>query len=220
MCRLLHVEWRCKHTQNIWEYCRDATALSRTPSAAEQANTPCEAFVSKHGLTPNGPTNDEYRNFCCKFDCCLTDQSQVYKQVLELEAALGIAPKESIPHIPSFLLSRQQKSLKDARKKFQSLAKRHDERCEALYYGLGFVEGSDTYRAPAEKLVLERRRSESTEDSEMGDDFQTMEDTRSPLRQGSDAQVRRSGEHSSEEGEALREGDEAQDAGVFAGSKT
>jgi hypothetical protein len=86
-------------------------------------------------LTPRGPTDDEYRNFCCRFDCCLQDQARVYKQVLELEAAPGIAPKESLPHIPSVFLSRQHKSLKEARKKFQFLAKRHEERCEALYYG-------------------------------------------------------------------------------------
>jgi hypothetical protein len=217
MCRLLHVEWRCKHTQNIWEYCRDATAPSRTPSA-EQANTPCETFVSKYGLTPKGLTDDEYRNFCCKFDCCLADQTQVYKQVLELEAALGITPKESIPYIPSFLLSRQQKSLKDARKKFQSLAKRHGERCEALYYGLGVVEESDTYRAPAGEEMLKKRPSESSAERESEDDIQTMEDARSHLRKDSDAQVRLSGEQPLEE-EALHEGDEAQEAGVLAGNK-
>jgi hypothetical protein len=213
MCRLLHVEWRCKHTQNIWEYCRDATAPSRTPSAAEQANTPCEAFVSKHGLTPNGPADDEYRNFCCKFVCCLEDQAGVYTQVLELEAALGIAPNESMPHIPSFLLSRQQKSLKDARKKFQLLAKRHEERCEGLYYGLGFVAESDTYRAPAEKLILGEQRAKSLEEeTESEDDIQTMEDAFSPPRQGSEAQVRRSGEQLPEEEGALWERYKAQEA--------
>ena len=217
MCRLLHVEWRCKHTQNIWEYCRQATALSRTPSAG-QANTPCETFVAKFGTTPKGPTDDEYRNFCCKFDCCLQDQSQVYKQVLELEAALGIAPKKSIPHIPSFSLSRQQRSLKHARKQFQSLAKRHDERCEALYYGLGFVEESDTYRAPAEARMLKERQSELSEESESDDDIRTMEDVRPSSRQEVDAQIRRLGEQTSEE-EALRGGDEAQEVGAFVGSK-
>ena len=211
MCRLLHVEWRCKHTQNIWEYCRDATAPSRTPSA-EQANTPCESFVSKYGLTPKGPTDDEYRNFCCKFVCCLEDQAHIYKQVLELEEALGISPNESIPHIPSFLLSRQQRSLKTARKKFQALAKRHEERCEALYYGLGFVQQSDAYRAPAWSEILEERESE--------DDIQPMEDGRLPPRQGSDIQARKSGEQPLEE-EALRDADKkAPEAGGLAGSKT
>jgi hypothetical protein len=198
MCRLLHVEWRCKHTQNIWEYCRDARAPSRTPSA-EQANAPCETFVSKYGLTPKGPADDEYRNFCCKFVCCLEDQALIYKQVLELEEALGITPKESIPHIPSFLLSRQQKSLKQARKKFQALAKRHEERCEALFYGLGFVEESDAYRAPAWSVILEEHESE--------DDILSMEDARSPPRRGSKNQFRKSGEQPLEE-EALREAPE------------
>jgi hypothetical protein len=194
MCRLLHVEWWCKHTQNIWEYCRDATAPSRTPSA-EQANAPCETFVSKYGLTPKGPTDDEYRNFCCKFVCCLEDQAPVYTQVLELEEALGISPKESISHIPSFLLSRQQKSLKQARKKFQALAKRHEERCEALFYGLGFVEESDAYRAPAWSGISEERESE--------DEIQSMQDTRTPPRKRSDIQVRKSGEQPLEEEEAF-----------------
>ena len=219
MCRLLHVEWRCKHTQNIWEYCRDATAPSRTPSA-EQANTPCEAFVSNFGLTPpKGPTDDEYRNFCCRFDCCLQDQARVYKQVLELEAALGIAPKGSLPHIPSIFLSRQQKSLKEVRKKFQFLAKRHEERCEALYYGLGVVEESDTYRAPAEKLAFKERRPEPSKGRGSDHDVQTMEDTSSPPRQESDTQVQQSGEHPSKEEEVLHEGLKAQEASALPGSK-
>jgi hypothetical protein len=115
--------------------------------------------------------------------------------VLELEEALGISPKESIPHIPSFLLSRQQKSLKQARKKFQALAKRHEERCEALFYGLGFVEGSDAYRAPAWSGISEERESE--------DEIQSMQDTRSPPRKRSDIQVRKSGEQPLEEEEAF-----------------
>lgn len=161
MCRVLHVEWRCKHTQNIWEYCRDATAPSRTPSA-EQAKQPCEAFVAKHTLTPSGPTEDEYRNFCCKFVCCLEDQADLYKQVLDLESALGLKPNESIPHIPSLFLSRQQKSLKELRKKFQSLVKRHEERCEALYYELGVVQESDSFRAPAERFMSKKKQQAST----------------------------------------------------------
>ncbi|KAM0715527.1 hypothetical protein Q7P37_009025 [Cladosporium fusiforme] len=148
MCRLLHVEWRCTHKQNIWEYCRDATAPSRTPSN-DREHQPCAAFVEKYGADLKGPTDDEYRNFCCKFACCLKDQADVYKQVMDLEAALGMKANESLPHRPSFLLSRQQKSLKNLRKKFQALAKRHEERCEALFYGLGVVDGSDAYRAPA-----------------------------------------------------------------------
>ena len=152
MCRLLHVEWRCKHKQNIWEYCRDATAPSRTPSVTERSKQPCEAFVSKYTLTPSGPTADEYRNFCCRFTCCLEDQAATFKQVRDLESALGITEKDSVPRLPSLFLNRQQKSLKEARKKFQLLLKRHEERCEALYYGLGVVQEGDTWRAPAEEL--------------------------------------------------------------------
>jgi hypothetical protein len=189
MCRLLHIEWRCKHTQNIWEYCRDATAPSRTPSATEQGNTPCEAFTVKYGLAPKERTDDEYRNFCCKFDCCLEDQSYVYKQVLELEAALGIVPKESLPHIPSFFPSRQQRSLKDLRRKFQSLAKRHEERCEALYYGLGVVKEGDTYRAPAKKRVSKKRRSESSGELAVEDGGRMVEGARVSSRKESDTQI-------------------------------
>jgi hypothetical protein len=152
MCRLLHVEWRCKHKQNIWEYCRDATAPSRTPSVTERSKQPCEAFVAKYTLTPSGPTADEYRNFCCRFTCCLEDQAATFKQVRDLESALGITEKDSVPRLPSLFLNRQQKSLKEARKKFQLLLKRHEERCEALYYGLGVVQEGDTWRAPAEEL--------------------------------------------------------------------
>ena len=159
MCRLLHVEWRCKHKQNIWEYCRDATAPSRTPSVTERSKQPCEAFVSKYTLTPSGPTADEYRNFCCRFTCCLEDQAATFKQVRDLESALGITEKDSVPRLPSLFLNRQQKSLKEARKKFQLLLKRHEERCEALYYGLGVVQEGDTWRAPAEELgVKEKKR--------------------------------------------------------------
>jgi hypothetical protein len=163
MCRLLHVEWRCKHKQNIWEYCRDATAPSRTPSVTERSKQPCEAFVSKYTLTPSGPTADEYRNFCCKFTCCLEDQAATFKQVRDLEAALGMTEKDSVPRIPSLFLSRQQKSLKVARKKFQLLLKRHEERCEALYYGLGVVQEGDTWRAPAEELNLKEKKRLSRE---------------------------------------------------------
>lgn len=159
MCRLLHVEWRCKHKQNIWEYCRDATAPSRTPSVTERSKQPCEAFVAKYTLTPSGPTADEYRNFCCRFTCCLEDQAATFKQVRDLESALGITEKDSVPRLPSLFLNRQQKSLKEARKKFQLLLKRHEERCEALYYGLGVVQEGDTWRAPAEELgVKEKKR--------------------------------------------------------------
>ena len=159
MCRLLHVEWRCKHKQNIWEYCRDATAPSRTPSVTERSKQPCEAFVEKYTLSPSGPTADEYRNFCCRFTCCLEDQAATFKQVRDLESALGITEKDSVPRLPSLFLNRQQKSLKEARKKFQLLLKRHEERCEALYYGLGVVQEGDTWRAPAEELgVKEKKR--------------------------------------------------------------
>ena len=107
MCRLLHVEWRCKHKQNIWEYCRDATAPSRTPSVTERSKQPCEAFISQYTLTPSGPTADEYRNFCCKFSCYLEDQAATFKQVRDLESALGISEKDSLPRIPRVFLSRQ-----------------------------------------------------------------------------------------------------------------
>lgn len=46
-----------------------------------------------------------------------------------------------------------------ARRKFALLVKRHEERCEALYYGLGVVQEGDTWRAPAEE-VLRREREE------------------------------------------------------------
>ena len=171
MCRLLHVEWRCKHKQNIWEYCRDATATSRTPSVTERSKQPCEAFVTKYTLTPAGPTEDEYRNFCCKFQCCAEDQAALSKQVQDLETTLGMTAKDSIPHIPSLFLSRQQKSLKLARKKFQLLLKRHEERCEALHYGLGIVQEGDTWRAPAEQLTptSRKRRSKDSNKSRIED---------------------------------------------------
>jgi hypothetical protein len=159
MCRFLHVEWRCKHKQNIWEYRRDATAPSRTPSVTERSKQPCDAFVSKHTLTPAGPTEDEYRNFCCKFVCCLKDQADSHKKVQDLQAALGTTEKDSIPHVPSLFLSRQQKALKEARKKFQLLLKRQEGRCKALYYGLGVVQEGDTWRAPAETPKSLKRRS-------------------------------------------------------------
>jgi hypothetical protein len=162
MCRPLHVDWRCKHKQNIWEYCRDATAPSRTPSVTERSKQPCDAFVSKHTLTPAGPTEDEYRNFCCKFVCCLEDQANSHKKVQDLQAALGMTDKDSIPHVPSLFLSRQQKALKEARKKFQLLLRRHEERCEALYYGLGVVQEGDTRRAPAETPKSLKRRSKDS----------------------------------------------------------
>lgn len=39
------------------------------------------------------------------------------------------------------------------------LLKRHEERCEALYYGLGVVQEGDTWRAPAEDVgVREKKR--------------------------------------------------------------
>lgn len=148
MCRILHVEWRCTHTQNIWEYCRDATAPSRTPSN-DREHQPCAAFVEKYGARPKKPTEDEYRNFCCKFTCCLEDQADVFKQVEDLEKALGMKSNQSLLRVPSFMLSRQKRELKILRRKYQALTKRHEERCEALYYGLGVVDGSDVFRSPA-----------------------------------------------------------------------
>jgi hypothetical protein len=113
-------------------------------------------------LTPAGPTEDEYRNFCCKFVCCLEDQANSHKKVQDLQAALGMTDKDSIPHVPSLFLSRQQKALKEARKKFQLLLRRHEERCEALYYGLGVVQEGDTRRAPAETPKSLKRRSKDS----------------------------------------------------------
>jgi len=50
-----------------------------------------------------------------------------------------------------------------ARKKFGLLFKRHEERCEALYYGLGVVQEGDTWRAPAEGLNLKEKKRLSRE---------------------------------------------------------
>jgi hypothetical protein len=79
--------------------------------------------------------------------------------VQDLQAALGTTEKDSIPHVPSLFLSRQQKALKEARKKFQLLLKRQEGRCKALYYGLGVVQEGDTWRAPAETPKSLKRRS-------------------------------------------------------------
>jgi len=43
------------------------------------------------------------------------------------------------------------------------LFKRHEERCEALYYGLGVVQEGDTWRAPAEGLNLKEKKRLSRE---------------------------------------------------------
>jgi len=141
--------------------------------------------------------------------------------VLALEAALGIAPKESLPHISSFFLSRQQKSLKDLRRKFQALARRHEQRCEALYYGLGVVKESDTYRAPAEKRALKKRRSsEASGGRELEDNGRTVEDVTVFPREEFDTQVGRPGEKASDEEGLLGERDKAQEAGALEWSKT
>lgn len=171
MCRLLHVEWRCKHKQNIWEYCAAATAPSRTPSVTERSKQPCDAFVQKYTLTPSGPAADEYRNFCCKFVCCLEDQADTFKQVQDLEIALGMTANDKVSRLPSVFLSRQQKALREARKKFGLLLKRHEERCEALYYGLGVVQEGDTWRAPAEGVGLKgEKKLSKDEEKESGND--------------------------------------------------
>ena len=81
----------------------------------------------------------------------------------DLEAALRITEKDSVPRLPSLFLNRQQKSLKEARKKFQLLLKRHEERCKALYYGLGVVQEGDTWRAPAEELGAKEKKRLSRE---------------------------------------------------------
>jgi hypothetical protein len=72
--------------------------------------------------------------------------------VRDLEAALGIKEGEKVSRLPGVFLSRQQKALKEARRKLGLLLRRHEERCEALYYGLGVVQEGDTWRAPAEDL--------------------------------------------------------------------
>ena len=81
----------------------------------------------------------------------------------DLEAALRITEKDSVPRLPSLFLNRQQKSLKEARKKFQLLLKRHEERCKALYYGLGVVQEGDTWRAPAQELGMKEKKRLSRE---------------------------------------------------------
>ena len=172
MCRLLHVEWRCKHKQNIWEYCRDATAPSRTPSVTERSKQPCEAFVSKYTLTPSGPTADEYRNFCCQFSCCSEDQAATVKEVRDLEAALGIKEGEKVGRLPGVFLNRQQKALREASRKKGLVVRRHEERCEALYYGLGVVQEGDMWRAPAEELGSskeKKRLSNGSDESRVED---------------------------------------------------
>lgn len=68
--------------------------------------------------------------------------------------------KDSIPRVPSVFLSRRQKALKVARRNFGLLVKRHEERCEALYYGLGVVQEGDTWRAPAEEVMRREREEE------------------------------------------------------------
>jgi hypothetical protein len=210
MCRLLHVEWRCKHKQNIWKYCRDATAPSRTPSVTERSKQPCDASVSKHTLTPAGPTEDEYRNFCCKFVCCLEDQADSHKKVQDLQSALGMTEKDSIPHVPSLFLSRQQKALKETRKKFQLLLKRHEERCEALYYGLGVVQEGDTWRAPAETPKSLKRRSGDSKRISVDSSIAEVHKTAREVVHDED---RRPVELEVEAEDAVKDGEHGQEAG-------
>jgi len=91
--------------------------------------------------------------------------------VRDLEGALGITAKESVPRLPSLFLSRQQKALKEIRKRFELVVRRHEERCEALYYGLGVVQEGDTWRAPAEEVGLKakKRLSGESEKSQVDD---------------------------------------------------
>jgi hypothetical protein len=210
MCRLLHVEWRCKHKQNIWEYCRDATAPSRTPSVTERSKQPCDVFVSKHTLTPAGPTEDEYRNFCCKFVCCLEDQADAHKKVQDLQSALGMTDKDSIPHVPSLFLSRQQKALKEARKKFQLLLKRYEERCEALYHGLGVVQEGDTWRAPPETPKSLKRRSGDSKRISVESSIAEVHEAESGVV---DDANQRPVEQKVQVGDAVKDGEHAQEAG-------
>ena len=80
-----------------------------------------------------------------------------------MEAALGIKEGEKVGRLPGVFLNRQQKALREARRKKGLVVRRHEERCEALYYGLGVVQEGDTWRAPAEELNLKEKKRLSRE---------------------------------------------------------
>lgn len=146
MCKLLHIEWRCGHKQNVWQYCRDAPPRS---SDANHIRLPCEDFVKAHGQSPTKPTADEYRNHCCSFPCCEVDKAPLYQQVRAVEKALGLRHNRNLPFKPRLLLTRQERSCKELRRQYAKIKQRHDERCDAVHYGLGWVEENDGYQVPA-----------------------------------------------------------------------
>jgi hypothetical protein len=89
-----------------------------------------------------------------------------------LEAALGIKEGEKVGRLPGVFLNRQQKALREARRKKGLVVRRHEERCEALYYGLGVVQEGDTWRAPAEELGSskeKKRLSNGSDESRVED---------------------------------------------------
>nr|OQO18628.1 hypothetical protein B0A51_14218 [Rachicladosporium sp. CCFEE 5018] len=146
MCRLLHVEWRCTHTQTIFEYCRDCP---RTPGPSPQPLRPCDAFLAQHGPNPTTPTADEFRNHCCHFTCCLSDQSELHERVRDLERSLDLQPGGKLKGrlTPGWARGKGERDLVEARKGLARLVKRHGERCEALYYGLGWLQqGAEGWR--------------------------------------------------------------------------
>ena len=145
MCKLLHIEWRCHHAQNVWQYCRDAPRSTNT----NRIRLPCEDFVKAHSASPTKPTADEYRNHCCRFPCCETDKAPLYQQVRAVEKALGLGHDRNLPFKPRLLLTRQERSCKELRRQYSKVKQRHDERCDALHYGLGWVEENDGYQVPA-----------------------------------------------------------------------
>lgn len=94
----------------------------------------------------------------------------------DLEKALGMSANQNLPRVPSIFLGGQQKALKKLRKRFLALSKRHEERCEALYYGLGIVDGSDAYRAPAELRHSRDQPHSSVPDREASTDRENSRD--------------------------------------------
>ncbi len=110
------------------------------------------------------------RDICCQGSRENGEEEMAARwEVRDLETALGIGEKEKVSRLPGVFLSRQQKALKEARRKLGLLLKRHEERCEALYYGLGVVQEGDTWRAPAEELGSSKEKKRlSRESNESG----------------------------------------------------
>lgn len=135
MCHLLHIEWRCAHSQTIQEFCRAATApsRSRTPSSTLTPQ-PCEPFLATYGPAPRNPTAHEFRNFCCGFACCAADRKRAEQEVRELERALGVGAGEKVRG-----WGRGKREVRAGRRRCVAVGRRHEERCEALHYGLGKV---------------------------------------------------------------------------------